>query len=41
MSLQPTNDDNIPAVYDAALTDVADILDAARQRVCPLGELHL
>ena len=30
MSLQPTDDANIPAVYDAALTDVADILDAAR-----------
>ena len=31
MSLQPTNDDNLPAIYDAALTDVADILDAARR----------
>lgn len=31
MSLQPTNDDNLPATYDAALTDVADILDAARR----------
>ena len=30
MSLQPSNDDNLPAVYDAALTDVAVILDAAR-----------
>ena len=31
MSLQPTNDDSLPAIYDAALTDVADILDAARR----------
>ena len=31
MSLQPTDDDNLPAVYNAALTDVADILDAARR----------
>ena len=30
MSLRPANDDNIPAVYTAALTDVAEILDAAR-----------
>ena len=31
MSLQPTNDDSLPAIYDAALTDVADILDSARR----------
>ena len=31
MRLQPSNDDNLPAVYDLALTDVADILDAAHR----------
>ena len=30
MSLQPTNTGNSPAVYNATLTDVAGILDAAR-----------
>ncbi len=30
MSLQPTNTGDSPAVYNATLTDVADILDAAR-----------
>ena len=31
MSLQPANTGDTPAVYDAALTDVAGILDAARR----------
>ena len=30
MSLRPANDDNVLAVYTTALTDVAEILDAAR-----------
>ena len=30
MGLRPANNDNVPSVYTAALTDVAEILDAAR-----------